>query len=625
MNPARNAGSISSAFDDIRGAGTFRALSEAVRRTEFSNLNTREIAAVVRKLPTLERPEPSVRIALLGTHTISPLPDYLSARAVASGRVIEYWTGPYGQYMQPVSPPAPELREFQPDIILLSAQMRSISPRVAFEFASLTEQDADSERRRILNHLLEWAELAAEATHATVLVCNFPRPRYTTFGIADAKRVPSEAAFYLRLNLELLEALRRHARIGLLDLGNSVAGFGGDRAWADRMYYLSKQPWEPGLCISVSRDLWRHVIAVKGWARKCLVLDLDNTLWGGVVGEEGPLGIKIEPGDPEGEAFADFQRAVRAVKARGILLAVASKNNPEEVDAVFEQRPEMPLRKEDFAIMKVGWGSKVHSLEAIAESLNIGTDSLVFLDDDPSERAIVRGAMPEVFVPELPSDPAHFASFLKRQGWFEKSSLTQEDLNKTGQYKAQADRAAFSRTIRNIDRYLAELETVVEVRRARPADIERIHQLVTKTNQFNVTTPRYSIGELEAFAESQSHVLGVAGARDRFGDFGLIGVYLLEVTGRNVEIEALLLSCRALGRGIETVVMNAIKKEARQAGTDEGLLLARFVPTRKNAPAREYFESQGLKAIDGEPGGETRYQLPIADLADIEVPHVGVA
>ena len=610
-------------FDEIRGADSLQALSAAVRRAEFSNLDSREIAAAVHKLHSLPVAEPSVRIALVGTHTFAPLQDYLSVRAAASGRVIDFWVGPYGQYMQPVSSPATELHEFRPDIILLSAQIQSLAPRVVNEFASLSELEADSERRRIIEHLLEWASLAVKATDAMVLICNFPRPRYTTFGIADAKRLPSEAAFYLRLNLELLETLRSEMRIGLLDLANAVAGFGGDRAWAHRMYYLSKQPWTPGVCTSVTRDLWRQVIAVKGWARKCLVLDLDNTLWGGVVGEDGPHGIKIDPGDPEGEAYADFQRTVRSLKARGVLLAIASKNNVEDVDAVFEQRPEMPLQKEDFAAMEVGWHSKVQSLQSIAATLNIGVDSLVFLDDDSAERAMVRGALPDVFVPELPDDPAYYASFLKKQGWFEKSSVTEEDVTRSRQYQAQAKRAALGRAIGNLDRYLNDLRTRVSIRRARPEDLARVHQLFTKTNQFNVTTKRYSLGEVEGFARSDQHILGVATSKDRFGDLGLIGVFLLEITGSNVEVDSLLLSCRALGRGVETVVMNAIKEEARRA-LEGGLLLARFVPTRKNAPASGFFESQGLEAIGGGEDGEVKFQASIPALKPVEVSHIEV-
>ena len=612
---------VEAALEQIRGARDFLEVAQAIRRAEFSHLDSREVMATARKLARLEKPGPSVRIALLGTHTFNPLPDYFSVRAAASGRVAECWVAPYGQYMQTVSPPADELRVFQPDIVVLSVQLQSIAPRVVYDFASLTTQDAQSERRRILDHLLNWAELATRATSGTVLLCNFPRPRYPALGVADAKNDSSETAFYLRLNLELLEALQPSNRIRVLDLDEAVAGYGADRAWTHRMYYVSRQPWQPGLCATLARDIWRHVIASKGWARKCLVLDLDNTLWGGVAGEDGPLGLKIGAGDPIGEAYTDFQRAVRNQMSRGVLLAVASKNNPEDVDAVFEQRPEMPLRKDDFAVMQVGWDTKVHALEQIAATLNIGIDSLVFLDDNPAERAMVRGALPEVLVPELPDTPALYASFLRSQGWFERPKVTSEDLAKTRQYKEQAEREVLRRAAGSLDHYLADLGTEVQVRRARPEDAPRVQQLFTKTNQFNLTTRRYGLGEVEEFTRSSQHVLGVASACDRYGDLGLIGVFLIRLDEQDAEIDSLLISCRALGRGIETAIMNALKQEVRRC-RPRGDLVAHFVPTAKNAPARGYLEGQGLSLAATAADGQMTFRTPVANLRSVEVPHI---
>ena len=605
----------------IRCASSFEDVSLAIRSAEFSNLDSRTILLTARKLAKMPKPAPSVRLALLGTHTFPPFEDYFHVRAAASARVAECWIGSYGQYMQAVSPPADELRAFQPDVVLLSAQLSALAPSVVHDFGKLSATDADAERRRILDHLLEWADLAKQATDGTILMCNFPRPRYPVLGVADAKHQPSEAAFYLRLNLELLEALRAESRVGILDLDEAVAGFGSDRAWAHRMHYISRQPWQPGLCLALARDLWRQVIAAKGWARKCLVLDLDNTLWGGVAGEDGPMGLKVGPGDPVGEAFADFQHEVRALTARGVVLAVASKNNPGDVDAVFEQRKDMPLRKEDFSIMQVGWDTKVQALETIAATLNIGIDSLVFLDDNPAERAMVRGALPQVLVPDLPDSPALYSSFLRHQGWFERPRVTAEDIAKTRQYTEQAERAVLRRSAGSLEKYLADLATEVEIAVASPVDVPRVQQLFTKTNQFNVTTRRYSVGEVERFLRSPEHLLCVANARDRYGELGLIGVFLLRFDTTDAEIDSFLVSCRALGRGIETVIMNALKLEAKRQ-RPQGALLASFIPSARNAPARGFYEAQGLAPSSVGADGEANFRTPMAEIDTIEVPHI---
>lgn len=612
---------MSKVVENIRGVQSFRELGEEIRRFEFSNLDSQDIAVAARKLATIATPAPSVRIALLGTHTFEPLPSYLSVRAAASEKAIQCWCGPYGQYLQPISPPATELAELNPDIVLLSAQMRSIAPRIVENFADLSADEAHQERQRILEHLLSWAELAAQVTTATVLIANFPRPRYPAFGIADVKRRPSESQFYARLNLELYDATQAHSRVSVLDLDSVVSGHGAEMAWTRRAYYLSRQPWQPGLCIAIARELWRHVIAAKGWARKCLVLDLDNTLWGGVVGEDGPHALKVGPGDPEGEAFADFQRAVRTLKARGVVLAIASKNNPDDVKEAFSVRQDMPLKLEDFTIVEAGWNSKSEAIERIAATLDIALNSVVFLDDSAAERLMVRGALPEVVTPDMPEDPAMFAGFVKRQAWFERATLTVEDTGKTRQYREQAARAVRRRSAASLEQYLAELETQVEVRIARREDLPRLQQLFTKTNQFNVTTRRYSIGEIERLMQSPAHVVAVANAQDRHGDLGQIGLYVLESQGDDWVIDSFLMSCRALGRGIENAVMNALKRYVTGSGRT-GTLRARFITTARNAPASGFFATQGLAERESSESGIIDYQAAIPNLREIELPHI---
>ena len=271
--------------------------------------------------------------------------------------------------------------------------------------------------------------------------------------------------------------------------------------------------------------------------------------------------------------------------------------------------------------MEIGWGSKSDALEAIAQKLNIGVESLVFLDDNPAERMQVRGALPQVVTPEMPDDPGLYASFLKRQAWFERSSVTAEDAEKTQQYRSQAERAARKGAVQSLEQYLAELGTRIEIRRAQTRDVPRVQQLFTKTNQFNVTSIRYSVGEVQQMLASSQQALFVARAQDCFGDLGQIGLFLLDADDAGFRIDSFLLSCRALGRGIETALMNALKNFVQDSGS-QGSLRARYVPTARNSPAAGFFESQGLTPESTSDEGMIRFSTPIAELSQIAVPHI---
>jgi FkbH-like protein len=380
------------------------------------------------------------------------------------------------------------------------------------------------------------------------------------------------------------------------------------------MYYLAKMEWSPGFLPLVAGELVRHVKAVRGLGRKCLVLDLDGTLWGGICGEEGPDGVKCGPGDPEAEAFLDFQHRLKALQAQGVLLAVCSKNNLADVVEVFETRSEMPLKLADFAAREVCWEPKHEGLRKIAAALNIGTDSLVFLDDNPAEVSLVAQMLPEVKAVLLPPDPAEYVGVLEKMADFERPAVLAEDHGKTEQYRQNREREELRLQLGagggggDLGSYLASLRTELEIRRARRDDLERVHQLFNKTNQFNVTTHRYSLAEVERYAAAQQCELWVARARDRFGDLGTVAVLLLKQEGRSLLVDSLLMSCRAMGRGIETALVNHIKIRLLE---HRGLLevRARFLPTAKNKPVESLFENHGFRLIEARAHGEKIYAL----------------
>jgi FkbH-like protein len=352
------------------------------------------------------------------------------------------------------------------------------------------------------------------------------------------------------------------------------------------------------------------------------VLDLDNTLWGGVLGEDGPEGIEIGPGVPRGEAFQDFQHAILALKRRGILLAINSKNNPDDVRELFAIRP-MPIREDDFAVSVINWNSKHENLQMIADQLNINLDSLVFLDDNPAEREIVRQALPAVRVVELPPDPAEYAAAVRRLADFETLRATAEDKVKTRQYLDNRRRAELRQTTGSLADYLQSLETRMRMRRATAADAARLHQLFIKTNQFNLTTKRYTAADVEGFLRDPRFDFRAIEVRDRFGDLGTVGLVLVDRAGDEPVVDSLILSCRALGRGIESAIMNRVKSAYLQHGPYP-TLIGSFVPTKKNLPARGFYPRQGFALVEVRESGEHVYRVTRDDCSLLDCRHIAV-
>ena len=303
-------------------------------------------------------------------------------------------------------------------------------PRPGPSFAALSPAERRDLKEDVAAHVESWALAALERTPATLLVANFPVPAQPAFGVADLNAEYGETEFFLDLNLDLLRRFKGHPRVQIFDLDRLASRFGKDRVLDRRMYYLAKMEWSPAFLGCVAAELVRHARAARAQGRKCLVLDLDNTLWGGVVGEDGPAGVKIGPGDPEGEAFLDFHHRLKALQAQGVLLAVCSKNNPGDVAELFDSRPEIPLRLADFAAVEISWEPKHEGLKKIAAALDLGTDSLVFVDDNPAEMSLIQQMLPEVKTVLLPPDPAEYAAVIDRLTDFERTAVlegTEED------------------------------------------------------------------------------------------------------------------------------------------------------------------------------------------------------
>ncbi len=592
------------------GNAVDRAAGLEALRVELAGhaLRTGDVERIWRRVAGCEELA-DLRVAWLGNHTLDPLLREATALAFTHGVTLANRAGPFGQYFQAILDAGSELHRFGPDAIVLSLSLRGLAPRLVSGGAGLPAAARRKEAEQALAQLRQWVDAARERTAVTLLVCNFPRPPRAGLGLADTGSPGGDAALHGWLNGELAATWRDDPRVHVLDVEAAMARAGTLASWNPAMYHLAKIEWSgPGLK-AAGELAARALRALARPAKKCLLLDLDHTLWGGIVGEDGLDGLKIQPGDPTGEAFLELQHAVLDIKARGVVLGIVSKNNREDVLEAFA-RLDMPLRLEDFAAARINWEHKHVNIRQIARELNIGLDSVVFVDDNPVECELIRQMLPEVEVIALPPDPAAGAAALLDCWHFDKLQLTEEDVRKTVQYRDNAARADSRRRAADLGSYLESLGTCLEIGRATQAELPRLHQLFGKTNQFNLTTRRYTPAELTHFADSGEWLFEWVRVRDNFGDLGLVGAWIVRMDRDLPEIDSFLLSCRALGREVETAVCNHIK--SRVFATGAGMLQGRFLPTAKNRAAARFYEGEGFELVEEGGNGAQTWRIAAA-------------
>jgi FkbH-like protein len=416
-------------------------------------------------------------------------------------------------------------------------------------------------------------------------------------------------------------ALRRAlpADAFFLDLEQLSGTIGRNSFYDMRRYFWTKQVFGEAGAIEVARHLWAGIRALTTGPKKVLVLDLDNTLWGGVVGETGPLGIALGDG-ADGEAFRAFQTHVKGLADRGVVLAIASKNNPQDVEEVFEKNTEMALKLDDFGAIEIGWDPKGTTLARLAKTLNLGIDSLVFFDDNPAEREQVRQALPEVEVVDVPEDPAEYVRALQAGLYFETTGLNDADRERSAQYAVERKRQALEQSAGSMEEYLRSLEMKAQVREIDEDDLPRVVQLLAKTNQFNLTTRRHTRQALLDLLADPRSVGMTLRLGDRFGDHGLVAVLVAAPSGGAgdaLRIDTWLMSCRVIGRGAEQFLFGLLLAKARLLGYRR--LLGEYIPTKKNVPVAELYDQLGYRKLDGlGDDGAIRYELNLDEASSPE-------
>ncbi|HXN48850.1 MAG TPA: HAD-IIIC family phosphatase, partial [Bryobacteraceae bacterium] len=408
----------------------------------------------------------------------------------------------------------------------------------------------------------------------------------------------------------------------LFDVAGLAETVGSANWHSPREWNMAKLPFDHSFLPLYADHVCRILAAARGLSRRCLVLDLDNTLWGGVIGDDGLHGIHVGQGDPEGEAYLSFQRYIVLLRQRGVVLAVSSKNEDETARLPFRRHPDMLLREGDFAVFQANWNDKASNIQAIANTLALGLDSFVFVDDNPFERNRVREALPGVAVPEMPEDPAEYARTLSAAGYFEAVTFSQEDLKRAAYYTGNAQRATLERQSGDVNAYLASLEMEIDFRSFDQTSRSRITQLINKSNQFNLTTRRYTEADVAALeADPDVFTLQVR-LRDKLGDNGMISVVICRRAEPVVwEIDTWLMSCRVLGRRVEEAVLLELLGHAKRQGTIK--LRGVYRPTDRNKLVEEHYARLGFAPTGKGPDGSTVWELDVAS-ASLEPPPLAV-
>ncbi len=446
----------------------------------------------------------------------------------------------------------------------------------------------------VMNDLAGLFAYLARNTAAIVAINTFVPPFYTDLGITSSTELPSHDYEVQQLNRLVRDFVRSHpSRFVLMDWERFIRQLGENESMDYRFWYMSKAPFKKGFLDLYARELVKVARALKGKSKKCLIMDCDNTLWGGIVGEDGLHGIKLDRHSYPGNTFYQFQNSVLKLRERGVLIALCSKNNEQDVWEVLESHPHCLLKREHLAAWRVNWQDKASNLRALAGELNLGLDSFVFVDDNPAECGLIRDLLPEVTILQVPEKLYTYPLLLKRDGLFDTLTLSAEDRQRSRMYCEEANRKHEQAKYDTLEQYLESLALSITVHHAKPGEVPRIAQLTQKTNQFNLTTRRYSEAQIASYANDPEYAIISLSVRDKFGDSGLTGVLIARKVADCGVIDTLLLSCRVLGRNIE--VAFALKSlEIIERGWQVNAWQAEYVATQKNRQVAGFWKLLGF-------------------------------
>jgi FkbH-like protein len=545
----------------------------------------------------------TVRLALVGDAATQQLASILTVLFAEQGVRLEVWEGPFDAIELQAYDPNSELYRFSPDFIAILNVTQALRTRYYGRSCS-GAQFLENEYRRITSI---WDALRGHAS-APIIQSNLALPIERVFGNFDHKVPDSLYSVVSALNRKIAEGARAQNQVYVNDI-EAIASNVGRRSWYDnRFWNMYKSFCALEHLPLAAQNIVDVALSIRGRAVKCVVLDLDNTLWGGVIGDDGVEGIALSA-HGDGESFHEFQSFLLELQKRGILLAVCSKNSPENALKPFQEHPDMVLRREHITVFMANWEDKAENIRRIRQKLNIGFDSMVFLDDNPFERNLVRSLLPDVIVPELPEEPAEYVRAICELNLFETSSFSAEDSLRTEMYRQKAEGEEMQAAFSSVEDYLQSLEMEITVGRFEAKRIPRIAQLLQRSNQFNLTTRRRSEAECEELMRNPACYPVFAELKDRLGNHGLISIVVAWPQDKELFLSDWLMSCRVLTRGVEQFLMNHVVEYAARYGKQ--WVVGEYRPTAKNAMVRNFYEQFGFESSPGGDGA-TRWRLEVA-------------
>jgi FkbH-like protein len=553
-----------------------------------------------------------LRLGIVASHTM----DYLAAALPGTGLrhsiLLDVVLAGYGQAAQELLNPDSSFATQHLDYVLLAFDYRALGLDRVF----LKKEDAEEVVSAAINYVSSMAAGVRNVIKATCILQTLVAPSDPVFGGLDARVPGSPRAMIERFNLRLLNEVVKENDL-VVDVA-FLASQVGLNIWNDaRGWHKAKLPASLDATPLYADFLCRTLGSARGKARKCLVLDLDNTLWGGVIGDDGVDGIALGQNSAVGEAHVALQRFLLDLRGRGVVLTVCSKNEEANARIPFREHPEMVLKEDHIAVFIANWSDKANNLREIAATLNIGTDSLVFLDDNPVERGQVRQVLPEVAVPELTEDPADYIGLLANAGYFDAIAISDEDIARADFYQSNAARVSLQK-VGNIEEYLRSLDMVATLSGFNAVGRVRIAQLINKSNQFNLTTRRYSESDVEAFENDPAKFCLQVRLADRFGDNGMISVIIFDRNTEEWSCDTWLMSCRVLGRRVEELVLSTVAEAAKRSGARR--LKGTYLPTKKNGLVADHFAKLGFTKTFDLPDGGNTWVLELENYTSPELP-----
>ena len=582
---------------------------------------SRDLIALIERLEANGTKILAKRIAILGGSTTHDICDMLELFLLYYGIKAEFYESEYAQYWNDVMFDSAELADFKPDVIFIHTSTRNIT---AFPAVRDSREDVDAKLEAQFSHFEAMWQKAAETYKCPIIQNNFESPFYRLLGNRDAWDFRGKSNFVSRLNQKFYEYAQSHENFYINDI-NYMAGCYGVQKWSDPFYW---HMYKYALCVDAipefAFNLANIIKSLYGKNKKAIVCDLDNTLWGGIVGDDGAENIEIGQETSIGQLYSEFQGYLKAHKDLGVLLTVDSKNEEENALAGLN-RPDSILKPEDFIVIKANWEPKDRNLVATAKELNIGSDAFVFIDDNPAEREIVRSSVQGAAVPEMTA-PERYINILDRSGFFEVTQFSSDDLSRNEMYKANAERAKQEANFADYGEYLRSLEMKAEILPFSPLYMSRIAQLTNKSNQFNLTTLRCTQGDIERMAADENYITLYGKLADKFGDNGVVSV----VAGHTDEspchaergclqpnsapifhIDLWLMSCRVLKRGMEDAMMDCLVAECKARGISK--IRGYYYPTAKNKMVKDFYAQFGFKKTVEDSGGNTTWEREIGD------------